>query len=133
MADPISNKTAKYIGVAASIAGIITVLLYFQNKGAIQRQQPKRRLVSQPRRDGTLGYPQGSRKFFGFFGTSSAQGAGAAAGPIPAISRLGTCQVQSPVGAQTSAGFKSNVNGSGSARTAPWRVRRYPQGTGPAY
>lgn len=82
------------IGTAASLW-----YLYKQNRGGggdgFRRGNVGVRRIRQPNRDARLGLPN-NRKFFGYSGTSSAQGSAAASAPPPSIGLFGSRRVIRP-------------------------------------
>ncbi len=131
MADE-AQKLSTWIGIAAGVAAIVSAVVYYQSTRSGSNSGysggfPIRRQIAQRRRDRTLGYVQSKRKFFGYFGASSAQGAGAAAGAIPSISQLGNARLQTPTVVTNQGASTTPVSGGGAAATAPWRVRSYPR------
>jgi hypothetical protein len=98
MAEVSLSKTYQIVGIAAAIATVYYI--YKTSKGGNATTRTiggvKFTKVNQPNRDARLGQPGQDRKYFGSRTTSSATGAGAAAGLPPHINRLSSPTVQTP-------------------------------------
>lgn len=108
------NKTMNYLTLgllAVGTAASVWYLYQTKNNGqstGFSRGPVRTRRVMQQNRDNNLGYPAG-RKFFGFFGESSAQGANAAGSPPPSVGLFGANRIIRPRGAQSTGNARGRI------------------------
>lgn len=108
------NKTMNYLTLGLLAIGTAASVWYVwqikrSNGGGGFRRGPVRiRRVVQSPRDQNLGFPSG-RKFFGFFGESSAQGANSAGSPPPSVGLFNANRIIRPRGAQSTGNARGRI------------------------
>ena len=95
---PNLSKTSQVVGILSGIAAIGLAVYYLSGSAGgtrgVTAGGTRFRPLVQRRRDWNLGRPQANRKYFGWRGQSSAQGAGSAVGLPPQIGLYGSGRVQ---------------------------------------